>query len=93
MACDSISSLYVYSGGGWLDYCYCLCVFGPAAHTAPRWTLGFLIGQVQERLNAAADVHEPEGYVMDITFKHIWGEIGLKWEERYWREVVEDYDG
>lgn len=70
-----------------------LCIFSAAAITAPWWTLRFLIGQVEDGLNAAADVHEPESYVMDITIKHIRREIGLKWEESYRREVVKDYDG
>lgn len=52
-----------------------------------------LLGQIQHRLNAAAEVHQAEGDVMNVAHKHVGGEVVLEREERDWREVVEHYDG
>ena len=52
-----------------------------------------LLGQIQHRLNAAAEVHQAEGDVMNVAHKHLGGEVVLEREERDWREVVEHYDG
>lgn len=54
---------------------------------------GFLLGEVEHGLNAAAEVHQAKGDVVDVAAKHVRREVVLEGEERNRREVVEDYDG
>lgn len=54
---------------------------------------GFLLGEVEHRLNAAAEVHQAESDVVNVAAKHVGGEVLLEGEERHGREVVEDDDG
>lgn len=61
----------------------------PAAAVAA----GFHLGEVEHRLDAAAEVHEAEGDVVDVAVKHVGREVLLEGEQRHKREVVEDYDG
>lgn len=49
--------------------------------------------QIQNRLDAAADVHEAEGDVVDITAEDIGREIFLKGKESHRRKVVKHNDG
>lgn len=49
--------------------------------------------QIQNRLDAAADVHEAEGDVVDITAEDIRREILSKGKESHRREVVKHNDG
>lgn len=54
---------------------------------------GFLLREVEHRLDAAAEVHEAEGDVVNVAAKHVGREVLLEGEQRDRREVVEDYDG
>lgn len=54
---------------------------------------GFLLGEVEHRLDGAADVHEAEGDVVNVAAIHVGREEHPDGDQRQRREVVEDYDG
>lgn len=54
---------------------------------------GFLLGEVEHRLNAAAEVHQAKCDVVNVAAKHVGREVLLEGEQRHRREVVEDDDG
>lgn len=62
-------------------------------HQAAVVAAGFLLGEVEHRLNAAAEVHQAEGDVVNVAAKHVGREVLLEGEQRHGREVVEDDDG
>lgn len=54
---------------------------------------GFLLGEVEHRLNAAAEVHQAKCDVVNVAAEHVGREVVLEGEQRHRREVVEDDDG
>lgn len=65
----------------------------PLAAQAAVVAAGFLLREVEHRLDAAAEVHEAEDNVVNVAAEHVGGEVLLEGEQRDRREVVEDYDG
>lgn len=51
------------------------------------------LGQIEHRLNAAAEVHQAKGHIVNVAAKHVRREVVLEGEQCDWREVVEHYDG
>lgn len=75
--------------GNWREALLEVCLAAQAAAVAA----GFLLGEVEHGLNAAAEVHQAEGDVVNVAAKHVGREVLLEGEERHRREVVEDDDG
>lgn len=55
------------------------------------WQL--FLGQIEHRLDAAAEVHQAKGQVVNIAGKHVRMKVFLKGEECNRWEVVKHYDG
>lgn len=51
------------------------------------------LGQVEHRLNAAAEVHQAECDIVNVAKKHVRREVGLEGKQCDRWEVVEHYDG
>ena len=62
-----------------------------AGETTVPWHL--FLGEVEQGLNGAAEVHQAEGHVVDVAAEHVGREVGLEGEQRHRWEVVEHYDG
>lgn len=54
---------------------------------------GFLLGEVEHGLDAAAEVHQAKCDVVDVAAKDVGREVLLEGEQRHRWEVVEDDDG
>lgn len=63
------------------------------AAQAAAGAAGFLLGEVEHRLDAAAEVHQAKCDVVNVAAKHVWREVLLEGKQRHRREVVEDDDG
>ena len=52
-----------------------------------------VLGQIEHRLDATADVHQAECEVANVALVHVRGEVALERQQRHERKVVADYDG
>lgn len=64
-----------------------------AARAAVQAARRLLLGQIEHRLDAAAEVHQAKRHVVNVTTKHVGREVVLEGEQRDRWEVVEHYDG
>lgn len=53
----------------------------------------FLLGQIEHRLDAAAEVHQPKGHIVNVAVEYVRREVVLEGEQCDRREIVEHYDG